>query len=316
MESVQVTARASIAAEPGLGAHPVHPEVAAGPLVVGLDGREHDADVLALARTLQARFGAEVLIAHVIPPPPVAHSSVDYPLVARRSGRELLARAAAAPGLHGETRLLETWPASLALAQLAESQHASAIVVASSHRGMIGRVMPGRTATRLTARTPCPVAVAPRGYARAAAAAIPGVGVAYDGSQAADVALAAAIAAAGKLAVPLRLYYVIHAVSKDPSWDLFRKNIRRVAQEVLDRGLQQVPPDVVASATLLEGDVADVLGEASAHEPIGLLYAGSRGYGPLREALVSGVLGRLLSRARCPLVIVPGGDGTERTASS
>jgi hypothetical protein len=37
-----------------------------------------------------------------------------------------------------------------------------------------------------------------------------------------------------------------------------------------------------------------------------MLFVGSRGYGPLREALFGGVAGALLIAARCPLVIVSG----------
>ena len=47
---------------------------------------------------------------------------------------------------------------------------AGLIVVGSTHTGRAGRVLPGSTAERLLHGSPCPVAVAPKGYAHRAAA--------------------------------------------------------------------------------------------------------------------------------------------------
>lgn len=285
------------------------PEVrtAEGPLVVALDGREHDADALALAHALQGVFGGELLIAHVIPPPPLADRVTDYALVARRSGHELLARAAARPGPAVQTRLLESWPAATALAQLADDERAWMIVLGSSHRGAVGSIMPGRTASRLVAGTRRQVAIAPKGFARTPAAVTGPIGLAYDASREADVALDAAIGAARRLDVPLRLYHAVRAVSEDPSWDLFRAKVRRVAEETLGRGRSQVPPGVPVSTVVLDGDAAAAISQASSRDCVGLLYVGSRGYGPLREAIAHGFGGGVQATARCPLVIVPPG---------
>lgn len=54
--------------------------------------------------------------------------------------------------------------AGLALHEAAIELDAAAIVVGSSHRGPIGRVLAGNVATSLLHGTPCPVAIAPRGY--------------------------------------------------------------------------------------------------------------------------------------------------------
>jgi nucleotide-binding universal stress UspA family protein len=59
---------------------------------------------------------------------------------------------------------------------------------------------------------------------------------------------------------------------------------------------------------VLEGDVAEAIAETAHEDDVGLLFAGSRGYGPLREALLGGVGGALLQTARCPLVIIPRGS--------
>jgi K+-sensing histidine kinase KdpD len=52
------------------------------------------------------------------------------------------------------------------LAELAEEEGVEAVVVGSTHRGPVGRVMSGSTAERLLHGSGCPVAVALRGYRR------------------------------------------------------------------------------------------------------------------------------------------------------
>src|SRR5689334_11112719 len=76
-------------------------------VVVGLDGRGHDADALALARTLQAARDGRLMLAHVVPPPPLGRGMTEYAVEARRDGRELLARAARECGPSSQTELVE-----------------------------------------------------------------------------------------------------------------------------------------------------------------------------------------------------------------
>jgi nucleotide-binding universal stress UspA family protein len=295
--------RAEAAAIPSMGTP--RPTATGHPVIAALDGREHDADVLALARTLQVALGGELLIAHVIPPPPLGHGATGYAITARRDGRELLARATEQSPTVTATRLLETWPPAFALRQLAADHDASMLVVGSSHRGAVGSVVPGRTASQLVARADCLIGVASDGFARTAASSAP-VGVAYDATAEADRALADAIVAGSRLGVPLRLYHVVHEVSEDASWELVRQNVQRIAGETLDRGLRQVPDGVSASGVTLQGEVAARIAESAQADGIQLLFVGSRGYGPVHEALVGGVVGGLLHAARCPLVIAPG----------
>lgn len=282
-----------------------NPTAAEHPVVVALDGGEHDADTLALARVMQTAVGRGLLLAHVIPPPPLGRGMTGYGLAARREGRQLLSRAVeqSAPG--SQARLLETWPAAFALSQLAEDHSASMLVLGSTHRGLGGSIVPGGTASHLVRRAPCPIAVAPAGYARTSSTPISAIGVAYDGTSVSDQALAAAVLAASRLGVPLRLYHVIYKLSDDRSWDRYRKSMRQAAQRVLDRGLRQVPDHIVTTSLVLEGDPAGVIADTASDQHIGLLYVGSRGYGPLREALAAGVSGWVLHVARCPVVIIP-----------
>src|SRR6185436_12526898 len=72
---------------------------------------------------------------------------------------------------------------------VAAKEGASLIVIGSSGRGGTGRVLAGTTAERLLHGAPCPVAVAPAGYA-ATDHAIATIAVGYDGSPESEAALA------------------------------------------------------------------------------------------------------------------------------
>jgi nucleotide-binding universal stress UspA family protein len=274
-------------------------------VMVGLDGREHDADALALARTLQTARGGRLFLAHVVPPPPPGRGMTEYAIEARHGGRELLTRAARECGPATQTRMVETWPADFALTQLATDYGASMLVLASSHRGPVGRIVPGSVAVRVLARATCPVAVAPAGYAATEAAPISRLGVAYDATLTSERALEVAADWATRLGVPLRLYYATHAIPSDPEWDEFRAHMHQVAQEIVDAGLNRLPPGVQATGTVLEGNAAAIVAAAARDEHIGLLFVGSRGYRPVREAIFGGFVGALLPVAECPLVIAP-----------
>ena len=274
-------------------------------LIVGLDGREHDADALALAGSLQASLGGRLLLAHVVPPAPPGKGMIECERLERQQGRELLIRASAKLRDGADTELVEPCPADRGLSWLAAKRGAGMLVLGSCHRGAVGRIVPGGTASHLLACAPCAIAVAPVGYADQPRASISELGVAYDGTSESDLALAAAAGAASRLTVPLRLYHAMHEISNDTAWDKFRTHMQDYARGILDAGLKQLPPGVDATSTVLEGDVAATIVKAAATDDVDLLFVGSRGYGPMREALLGGVAGALLHSARCPLVIVP-----------
>ena len=283
------------------------PDAAYGPMIVCLDGRERDGDALALGVSLARALGTTVSLAHVVPSGPPGRGMNEYEAIKHNDGQRLLAQIAKKVGPEIETQLIGPGSAPRGLAKLGR-QHANGILVlGSSHRGAVGRIVPGGVASQLLTCAPCPIAVAPVGYKKQRPGAITSIGVAYDGTSESDVALATAAHAAATLKVPLRMYHAMHAVSDDPAWDKFREYIRQYAQGILDRGLERIPAGIEATTRVLEGDVATVIADAAREDHVGLLYVGSRGYGPVREALFGGVAGALLQTARCPLVIIPRG---------
>ena len=92
------------------------------------------------------------------------------------------------------------------LQELAEREDAAAIVIGSSHRGDLGRVFAGTTAERLLHGAPCPVLVAPRGYA---GGELRRIVVGHDGGEEAQGALEVALAAPGQV----RLVRVLEPIS-------------------------------------------------------------------------------------------------------
>jgi hypothetical protein len=114
----------------------------------------------------------------------------------------MLTPRCSAPGERSNSALNPDLPAGypqLAVATL----KADVLVLGSVHRGPLQRVVPGSVATRLLHGTPCPVAVAPRGYA-AGEPKLGTVGLAFDGMEEAGVAAreAARIAPAADAALP------------------------------------------------------------------------------------------------------------------
>ena len=285
-------------------------------VVVGLDGRRHDADALALATLLQEALGGGMLLAHVISPAPIGRGMAQSEAIERGEGDQLLARAAAGLSESCQTELVEPSPAAAGLSRLAREREAAVLVLGSSHRGPIGRIVPGAVASRLLAHAPCPIAVAPVGYAKHRLRPISSIGIAYDTTAASDVALQAAAAAAGRLRVPLRLYHAMYPVPKDPAWDEFRGHMEDFAAQILESGARQLPASLTVTTRVLEGHAAEAIAEAADADDIDLLFVGCRGYGPLREALVGGVAGALLQATPVPLVITPLRQGAPRSEAS
>jgi nucleotide-binding universal stress UspA family protein len=270
-------------------------------VIVGVDGRDHDADALALAPTLHRALGGRLLIAHVIPQAPPGRGMVGFESLARRDGRDLLIRCALQIADGADTELIEPGDPAQELAKLAAERHAGVLVLAATHRGGIGRMVPGSVASHLLTRSPCAISIAPAGYARVTHPAAGPIGVVYEDASESDAALAAGGAAAVRLGVPVRLYHAVHEMSA--GWEEYRAQLSGRAHRLLDDGLSKLPRGVDATAALIEGNVVETVAHAADSDHVGLLFVGTSGYGTAGEALAGGVVGGLLHAARCPLVI-------------
>jgi nucleotide-binding universal stress UspA family protein len=252
-------------------------------IIVGVDASERAADAVALAGVLARAAGAELLIAH-------AYTSEAIPLERHLEAAGVPAHAVPLPG-GSPARLLQ---------ELAERANAAAIVIGSSHRGELGRVFAGTTAERLLHGAPCPVVVAPRGYA---GGELHRILVGHDGGPESQAALEAALAAGADVHLVRVLEPVVLGAQASiagawvPPLDI--EADARAAFEAEFAGLEDVERE------FLVGDPARELARRT--ERADLAIVGSRGYGPLRSVLLGSVSAKLVRRAACPVMVVPRG---------
>jgi nucleotide-binding universal stress UspA family protein len=207
------------------------------------------------------------------------------------------------------------------LADQARSEKADLIVLGSTHRGPIGRVVPGATAERLLGEAPCAVAVAPAGFGRPADgdsgwrpltgdedAALRVIGVGFDGTGAAQRALKIAAGLAVANGAALRVYTVAPRTSLPNASTEPQKPGAPTRAEILRERLHEavalLPSEARALPVFLWGTPAIELVEAT-ENGIDLMVLGSRLGGPMKRALNGSVSSAVIHAAKCPVLIMP-----------
>ncbi|HEY7077487.1 MAG TPA: universal stress protein [Solirubrobacteraceae bacterium] len=282
-----------------------------GPVVVGIDGTPAGLEALALGRVLAETLGAPLVLGAIF-----GYEASDFGEIVWPTARDADGWLAEA-----ERRLRDSvaWTSvthcaptrAHGLVDLAEREEAGIVVLGSSRRASLGRVLAGSTARRVVNGAPCAVAVAPRDFR-------PGDGLQRIGAAFLDVpeahqALAFAADLADRPGASLRAITVVYQPS--PAHPMFaatgstyvgwRVSRRQDAEWRALRALRELGRGLGAEAVVLEGDPVERLSEAS--EGLDLLVVGSRRYGPLRSALLGGVSGPLIEQAACPVLVVPRG---------
>jgi nucleotide-binding universal stress UspA family protein len=267
--------------------------------LVGFDGREQGRDALALGRVLSQAEGATLLVvsAYRADNSASARASEDLRAEAEQLVAEGIQLAGGDSLVEGMT-VAGRSPAR-ALHELAEREHPALVVVGSSHRGALGRVLAGNVAQQLLAGSPCPVAIAPRRLADRAPE-LRTIGVGFDDGPDSWSALQRAAALAAGVGASVR---VIHALQPPVRSDEGPAQ-RRAAELAVNRAVASLSRDVQPQARLVAGDPVPVL-ETEARVGLDLLVLGSRGFGPLRRVLLGSVSSELVRQAPCPLLVVP-----------
>jgi nucleotide-binding universal stress UspA family protein len=285
-------------------------------VLIGTDGSARSADAVALGSVLASVLDAEPVLVHAHPYGPLAGQ------VAEDEYERHVHRVAGEVARHAQTLLESPEPPKLqlvadrspaaALHRAAADDAPHAIVVGSSHRGAIGRVLPGGIAQRLLSGAPCPVAVAPAGYAARRERQLGPVGCGFDGSPQARRALRSAADLARRSGGPLRVIAVHRPVAfghvpiaANRTHITANQQLKADLSDALEDAVAACGPAGAATAVLREGDPATVL--AAESETLGLLVVGSRGYGPIGSVLVGSVASALVHTSACPVVIVPRG---------
>jgi nucleotide-binding universal stress UspA family protein len=146
-------------------------------VIVGLSDDDDAAlDAFALAKTLVST-GGELTLVRVEPGDESARDAMPQEALAAFDGAPLV--AVTAPS------------AEAGLRDVALHRRADLLVIGASRRDRVHRLLGRDTTAALLGDPPCPVAVAPRGYA-GGARALRVIGLGYDGSVASEQALAAA----------------------------------------------------------------------------------------------------------------------------
>ena len=271
-------------------------------VIIGIDGRSSD-DVTALARVLAP--GAELMLANVYhyDMTPSRASSTVYRDALRDDARALLR------GVREDENLPQARLEALAgtspakeLHRLAEREGANLLIVGSAHHGPIGRTLLGDVARAALHGSPCPVAVAPGGFAGGTPAII---GVAFDGSAESRAALDLAAGVAAQSGARVR---VVGAATMGPlvdgegiDIDDLADDLHATHQRVLEEAVAGLPVDARAEAQV--GRTATVLGRLAAE--VDLLVCGSRGRGALTRVVVGSIADRLIHDAPCAVIVVP-----------
>ena len=216
-----------------------------------------------------------------------------------------------------ESAELESTSAARALHEAAEERDAGLLVVGSTGRGTVGRVLPGSTAERLMHGAPCPIAIVPHGWQ--AGEGLGTLGVAFVDSDEGHEALRGAYALARRAGATLRVLTAVKPgirttygglqaggdVQRGRGETDVEGELRVRAEAGLRDAIAALGDDVPVETDAFVEDPADVLIGVS--QNLDLLICGSRGYGPMRAVLLGGVSRRLAAEAHCPVIVLPRG---------
>lgn len=268
-------------------------------LVVGVDGRSGGRDAIALAQQL-APSPERMVLANIYG---IGAFGASAGVGAQATdARHLLTSARHDHGLTCDTvARLDSSPGR-GLHKLAEHERADLIVVGSSHRGGLGRVLLGDDTLAALNGAPCAVAIAPRGYVFASPTWTT-IGVADDGSAESTLALAAARDMARARQAKVRVVAVVPRDGAVAPTSVVPTNWTAETIESLriDRARLTGIPQAKGEVTF--GDPAHELIRLS--ENVDLLIVGSRGYGPLGRFVNGSVSNQLARHSHCPLLVLP-----------
>jgi nucleotide-binding universal stress UspA family protein len=285
-----------------------------GPIVVGVERSQPSRDALALARRLARASGARILLASV-------YSAGARSATIERGAyaRELAAEAEAAldwvaaplSGARPEARAVPCTSIPRGLHQIAISEGALAIVVGRSHRGPLGRMVPGSLGERLLRGAPCPIAVATGDSRHDAHDAIASIGVGYSATPEGDEAVSAAAGLAARSGARVQVLSVIEppAVSAAVPFGWRTGVLESTAREELAsrilRAAEGAAAPVAISGEVVDGYADDELARLS--RDVDLLICGSSGHRSVGGVMAGSVSAGILRKVRSPLLVIPRG---------
>lgn len=259
-------------------------------IIVAVDGEEGGHDASALSCAL-AGPGAEIIVCRVVVhdgATGVADAGEDGPVAsAQRS-------IAAADGPRTFGVLVHERSVAAGLHRLAQEQSADLLIVGSHHEGRTGYLWSADRARATLRDAPCTVAVAPRGYAGAADHSLRSVGVGYDESDEAQLALDMGRALGRALAADVQALEVVEATN-------WRTPESGAGWKAVDAG-QRLSSLAGVTGVVVEGDVHEHLC-GFAHE-VDVLVLGSHHHGVLSRLVLGDTAAGLTRHVPCVLLVM------------
>jgi len=250
-------------------------------VVVGHDGTLAADGALKLAEQL-TDDRARLLLARVVAAEHLADTEAELAALSDRA----------------EVRAVTAHSPERGLTTLAREEDADLIVVGSDRRPGDYRAH-NVLGLRLLRGAPCAVAIASSDDATE----IRRIGVAYDGSAEAELALEAAYAIAQRLKAAVTLYL---AMLPEYTEDLRAQLAHREAGALLDAAADRAPAGVNPGTVVVTGYASMALAQRVAGV-IDLLVIGSRRQGPIRHALLGSTSSALAVEVDCAVLVTPRG---------
>ena len=275
-------------------------------VLVGVDGSANSAGAIALAGQL-ADAGARLTLAHVRAGAlnPVHASTPGMLDEEHNASHELLERQRAAAGVDAELVSIVAVTPGRGLHTQADEQGADLLVVGSSSRGLLGRVMLGDDTRASLNGAPCAVAIAAHGYGQPPAPIL-AVGAGYDGSPESEAAIDTARAIAERHHASLHAMDVVNL----PTY-AFTGIIPPVTGDGIEALLAEARARLQAHPGVEGRAVYGLAGEelAAFGDQLDLLVVGSRSYGPWKRLVLGSTSNYLQRHARCSLLVLPRAAG-------
>jgi nucleotide-binding universal stress UspA family protein len=283
-------------------------------LIIGFDGSAAGRDAVALGRRLALGTGARPTVVYVRSNVAITGDISDVPADDSWGARvaqtldEARSILADVPGAQF-TAVDETAVARV-LHEVAGEAGAALIVLGATHRSGLGRVVPGTTADAVIRGAPCAVAIAPSGYARAAATRPSGlVTAAVDGGDETERVAHVAARIAERTGATLRLATVVTtpytdgpAFAGNLGYAALVQATRAAADRILERA-DRAAGTVPVEREVAEGPVGAEVARLS--DGADLLVIGSRGYGRVRRIALASRTAEILAAATCPVLVIP-----------
>jgi nucleotide-binding universal stress UspA family protein len=274
-------------------------------VLVGFDSVPGSFDALRLGERLAESSEAELILAAVLAGWPEAIAPGDYAGMVRDEEKRVIREASALLGAREfKVDAVAGGTAAAGLRSMAAAEGADVIVIGSTHRGPVRRVLPGSVGERVLDGAPCAVAIAPRGLAERELE-LRRILVGCDGSRESLAALRLAADLAEANQAQLTLLGVVEMrfdlagfARPAPPAEVVR------IERALERAHRSLSPTLAATVETVHGVPAEVI--AAAGHDADLLVVGSRGqYGTVRRTLLGSVAAKLARSAPCPTLIAP-----------